>query len=221
VVATKRVAPRTWTYFVSNILFCLSALPVPTIHRALAKAYALEDAWVSDLKLKRDFDRKQHKDRLDDDQHQRAERAHEEALKQHQVNEYIRQLKENEISKNRQSRNVILKQRDEGTKRALAYKREKLQVIRDEKTAIAKKNRVKTVRRQRAIERNIKTHEKMTDRISRLLEYRNMYNSEMRRVYDDLSEDVNELRMAQRARNVFAAGESPAARGGGASATTM
>ena len=144
-VATKRVAPRTWTYFVSNILFCLSALPVPTIHRALAKAYALEDAWVSDLKLKRDFDRKQHKDRLDDDQHQRAERAHEEALKQHQVNEYIRQLKENEISKNRQSRNVILKQRDEGTKRALAYKREKLQVIRDEKTAIAKKNRVKTV----------------------------------------------------------------------------
>jgi hypothetical protein len=46
-----------------------------------------------------------------------------------------------------------------------------------EKLKMAKRNRVKTVRRQRAIERNLETHGKMTERISRLLEYRNMYNS--------------------------------------------
>lgn len=33
--------------------------------------------------------------------------------------------------------------------------------------------------------------------------------TEMNRVYNELSSDVNELRMKQRARNVFAAGESP------------
>ena len=113
------------------------------------------------------------------------------------------------IKKNRESRNGILKQRDEGTQRALEYKRKKLEIIRMEKEKNMKKNRVKTVRRQRAIERNLKTHEDMTDRIQRLLEYRKMYNSEMKRVYDDLSGDVENLRMKQRARNVFAAGESP------------
>ena len=49
----------------------------------------------------------------------------------------------------------------------------------------------------------------MTERIERLLEYRNMYNSEMARVYTDLSQDVGKMREEQRARNVFAAGESP------------
>ena len=49
----------------------------------------------------------------------------------------------------------------------------------------------------------------MTERIERLLEYRNMYNSEMARVYKDLSQDVEKMRGEQRARNVFAAGESP------------
>ena len=179
------------------------------VRRALEKAYEIEDQWISDLRLKRKYDRKVHQNALEGDSEARAERASQEAERQRQTNAYIHHVKHLAIKKNRESRNGILKQRDEGTQRALEYKRKKLEIIRMEKEKNMKKNRVKTVRRQRAIERNLKTHEDMTDRIQRLLEYRKMYNSEMKRVYDDLSGDVESLRMKQRARNVFAAGESP------------
>ena len=182
------------------------------VRRALEQAYALEDSWVADLKLKRQHDRKIHQNARDDDVKEKLNRGKEEALQQKQTNDYIRRLKEMELCKNRTSRNLILKNRDEGTERALKYKRTKLEVIRNEKVKKAKKNRVKTVRRQRAIARNIKTHTQMTERISRLLEYRKMYNSEMNRVYDDLSADVEGLRLKQRERNVFAVGESPVKR---------
>ena len=179
------------------------------VRRALQKSYEAEDQWISELRVSRKLDRQHHKEVMDGDQEKRTQKAHEEAERQRQTNRYIQYLKDMEISKNRKSRNTILQQRDDGTKRALEYKRSKLKVIQDEKDQIKKKNKVKTVRRQRAIERNLKTHSEMTDRINRLLEYRNMYNSEMKNVYDDLSQDVEHLRMKQRARNVFAVGESP------------
>jgi hypothetical protein len=179
------------------------------VRRALEKAQDLEDEWISDLRLKRKYDRQVHRSAMDGDVATRRKKATAEAERQRQTNAYIQRLKNLEIKKNRESRNKILQQRDDGTKRALEYKRNKLKVIQEEKDATKKKNRVKTVRRQRAIERNLKTHQEMTERISRLLEYRHMYNSEMKNVYDDLSSDVQELRMKQRARNVFGAGESP------------
>jgi hypothetical protein len=147
------------------------------VRRALAKAYEYEDQWISDLKLKRKHDRLMHKNAAQNVEETRRNKSHDEALKQKETNEYIKYIKFLELSKNRKCRNLVLKKRDEGTRRAIEYKRSKLDIIRNEKLKMAKRNRVKTVRRQRAIERNLETHGKMTERISRLLEYRNMYNS--------------------------------------------
>ena len=114
------------------------------------------------------------------------------------------------MAKNQATRDKLLLQRKIGVARAIAYKNGKLEQIRQEKRVEAKKKRAAVTRRRRKIERNLKQHKVQTERINRLLEYRNMYNSEMARVYQDLSEEVRHMREQQRARNVFSAGQRPA-----------
>ena len=180
------------------------------MRRALQAAYREEDEWISDLRERRRMDRMVHKKAADDTEAKRRSDAAAYAEQQRKNRAYIERCKAEEVARNQATRDKLLRQRQIGVARAIAYKNGKLEVIRQEKRRESKKKRAAVTRRRRKIERNLKQHKVQTERIERLLEYRNMYNSEMARVYHGLSEEVKVMRDKQRARNVFSAGQRPA-----------
>ena len=182
------------------------------MRRALQEAYREEDAWISDLRERRRADRMAHQKAADDTEAQRRSDAAAYAEQQRKNRAYIEQCKVEEVARNQATRDKLLRQRQIGVARAIAYKNGKLEGIRQAKRKEAKKKRAAVTRRRRKIEKNLQQHKVQTERIERLLEYRNMYNSEMARVYEDLSAEVREMRDQQRARNVFSAGDRPATR---------
>ena len=180
------------------------------MRRALEKAYREEDQWISDLRERRRNDRMVHKKAANDTEAKRRSDAAAYAEQQKRNKAYIEKCKADEVAQNQATRRKILREREIGIARAVAYKNKKLEDIRNEKRSEAKKKRAQVTRRRRKIEKNLQHHKIQTERIQRLLEYRNMYNSEMARVYNDLSDEVREMRAKQRARNVFSAGQKPA-----------